>query len=56
MLLLRPQRHDLQLTVANLTAASARIDPCAKYKQIISEGCKLVGEGGAHETDSCPTP
>jgi len=22
-----------------------------KYKQINSEGCKLVGEGGAHETD-----
>src|SRR5215212_11740665 len=27
-----------------------------KYKQINSEGCKIVGEGGAHETDSCSHP
>jgi hypothetical protein len=26
----------------------------AKYKQINSEGCKLMGEGGAHESDPYP--
>jgi hypothetical protein len=28
----------------------------AKYKQINSEGSKLMGQGGAHETDSHPDP
>jgi hypothetical protein len=27
-----------------------------KYKQINSEGSKLMGQGGAHETDSHPDP
>src|SRR5438270_7252161 len=27
-----------------------------KCEQINSEGCKLMGEGGAHETDSYPSP
>jgi transposase len=29
---------------------------CTKCRQINSEGCKIVGKGGAHETDTCSHP
>jgi hypothetical protein len=42
------------LAEARSGSRRAYSDEPTKYKQIIFEGCKLVGEGGAHETDPYP--
>ena len=47
---------DSYLLLVDLVACTihVRLEAVSKYKQIIFEGYKLMGRGGAHETDPYP--